>query len=72
METVWLFAYGTGVPVAFSSDGEKSWFTPEGSPWAYAGSGGWLWSYETNDAMGWFAGNTFFSVTGEPLYFKPD
>ena len=26
METVWLFAYGSGKPFAFSPDGDTTWF----------------------------------------------
>lgn len=70
METVWLFEYTGGRPFAFSSDGERTWFTPDGRPWAWAGDRGWLWSYETNEALGWFSDKTFWSIEGEPLYFK--
>ena len=70
METVRLFEHGTGRPAAFSSDGEKTWFAPNGRPWAWARKNGWLWSYDTRQALGWFSGNTFFSPQGKPLYLK--
>lgn len=43
METVWLFECGSGRPFAFSSDGEKTWFTGDGRPWAWRTDNGWLW-----------------------------
>ena len=72
MNTIWLFRYDDGQPFAFSSDGEKTWFTQDGLAWAWAGGNGWLWSYDSGDALGWFSGNTFWSIDGEPLYFKTD
>ena len=70
MTTVWLHAFGTGSPFAYSTDGETTWYKTNGSPWAYAGSGGWLWSHESHAALGWFAGKTLNSVSGQALYFK--
>jgi hypothetical protein len=71
VETIWIFEYGSGKPFAFSTDGDKTWFSPDGKPWAFAGGdSGWLWSYETRQALGFFSGNTFFSLQGKPLYFK--
>ena len=70
MGTVWLFHYPNGQPIAFSPDGEKTWFRSDGRPWAWAGSGGWLWSFDTHQALGWFSDRTFFSPDGQPIYFK--
>ncbi|HVA86811.1 MAG TPA: hypothetical protein VNF73_10915 [Candidatus Saccharimonadales bacterium] len=71
MATVWLFAYGSGQPVAFSNDGEKTWSTSSGEPWAWSTDNGWLWSYATGEAIGWFSGSSVFDPQGQPLYFKP-
>lgn len=70
MGAVWLFVHGSGKPHAFSSEDQKTWFTPKGKPWAWATDNGWLWSYETRKALGFFSGTTFFSPQGKPLYFK--
>lgn len=70
MDAVWLYVYGSGQPFAFSNDGEQSWFTSDGRPWAWRSDDGWLWSYTTRQAIGWFSGSTLFDTLGKPLCFK--
>ena len=70
METAWLFEAGSGKPFAFSTDGEKSWFTQNGRPWAWQADNGWMWSYETSQALGWFRDKWVFDPQGKPILYK--
>jgi hypothetical protein len=57
----WLFGIPGGKAFAYSTDG-KSFFTMDGNkPWAYR-DGNWLYAYGATQAVGYFDGDTVFSL----------
>jgi hypothetical protein len=70
VSTEWLFQYPTGKAFAYSTDG-KNFFTAEGNTaWAYR-DGKWLYSFGAPQPVGWFDGDTVFSMPdGKPRFTR--
>ncbi len=68
MATEWLFAIPGGKAFAYSTDG-KSFFTMDmNTAWAYR-DGKWLYAYGGTGAVGYFEGDTVFSLPdGKPRF----
>ncbi len=61
--TEWLYQIPTGKPFAYSTDGKNFFTMTEGVPkaWAYR-DGKWLYAFGANQAVGYFQGDTVFSL----------
>lgn len=68
--TEWLYAIPSGKPFAYCTDG-KHFFTYEGNkPWAYR-DGKWLYAFGATQAVGYFEGDTVFSLPdGKPRFTR--
>jgi hypothetical protein len=70
VKTEWLFAIPSGKAFAYSTDG-KSFFTMDANTaWAYR-DGKWLYAYGATQAVGYFEGDTVFSLPdGKPRFTR--
>ena len=67
--TQWLFEYGSGRPVAFTTSDGANWFTFDDRPWAVR-RGDWLLPVDGGPAIGRFVGKWVYAASAAPLFYQ--
>lgn len=66
--TEWLYQIPGGKPFAYSTDGKNFFTMSENKAWGYR-DGKWLYAFGATQAVGYFEGETVFSLPdGKPRF----